>query len=357
MGVIVMKDVGFGFVNGVVGISCAFAAGPMDFSSGVSGTVTTSISSGSLPPGMSLVDPVQTVVSNQPAWLPGFTRLEGTPTTPGTYTFNVHAVDTAGNIGNISQTLHVFATQISAMSLPRVALAGPMSFTFDSDFVNSCFGPGDAGTVGPWTTTPTGFYTAAQLLAYFNTTLTGLTLSSPALTAQGGFVPPPVDQLTGANVEFSISGFLGGNPHTLQNHGFCEYTFFVYQLDILPAPPNGTVGVPYSAAFVCSEPSNAEYTPTFTFTGSGGQTPPGLSFNLATGVLSGTPTTAGTYGGTAMGFFVHAVDQAGLTGNGGILPIFDNEGFQIIISPAGGGFVEGTHAGFGKAGQIGGGTK
>lgn len=53
-------------------------------------------------------------------------------------------------------------------------------------------------------------------------------------------------------------------------------------------PATATVGTPYDYDFVASDPSA-------TFALASGSLPPGLNLELATGSLTGTPTTAGTY--------------------------------------------------------------
>ena len=61
---------------------------------------------------------------------------------------------------------------------------------------------------------------------------------------------------------------------------------------VIPAPPaTGQVGVPYSFTFNATGTGG---TPPFSFSYTG-NLPPGVTLNGNTGVLSGTPTTAGAY--------------------------------------------------------------
>ena len=363
MATLIMQDIGTVFNIGIATISCCWAVGPTNFNSGVVGTATTSITSGSLPPGMTLRSPTMTVTPTDSQFIQGFTRIEGTPTTPGTYTFNVHSVDSAANVGNISQTIVIKAAQTDAQMLPRATFTQPYSFTFDAAYIASLFALGDAGTVGPWTFTVTTTFDPTTWLQLTNMTLVGGAtsgvLSTASFQASAAFNYGQVlDGVSSLILEFTVSGFLGGMPHTLFNHGLTAFSFFSYLIDIGPPPPNGNVGSPYSHTFTATEPANTEFVPVFTWNPQPFGWPPGLIFDPATATVSGIPTTPGTYGGTVSGIFISNFDQVFLEGVGGIQPIAENLGFQIVISaaPPPAGNFEGTFVGFFTAGKFGGGT-
>jgi hypothetical protein len=73
----------------------------------------------------------------------------------------------------------------------------------------------------------------------------------------------------------------------------CSITVAAVPLDIQCgscSTGNGTVGTPYSATFAVTGGVAV-----YSFSVTGGSLPAGLTLNMSTGVISGTPTTAGTY--------------------------------------------------------------
>ena len=93
------------------------------------------------------------------------------------------------------------------------------------------------------------------------------------------------------------------------------------------APRNGTVGTPYSWSTCTPSGGTAPYAWSAPVTIFGGQTsgnlPPGLSLNSSTGVISGTPTTAGSYPVTI------TIKDSSPT------PQSFSQQFTIIINPSG----------------------
>ncbi len=236
--------------------SSATVGTPYSYTFTASGSPTPNftVSSGSLPPGMSL----QTLTG----------ILSGTPTTPGTYNFQIQAANTSGGNPDITPMITIgvglasaapsitttttstsvqvgqglsFAVTASGQPTPALSVTGPLpsgiSFVDNGDGTGTFSGTPPDGSEGTY---------------------------SVMLTAANGVSPAATQIFT-----FVVAGIAPA---------------FVNQ----SAPPTAAVGTAYSYTYT----STGDPAPTYTL--ASGSLPPGLTI-ASTGTLSGTPTTAGTY--------------------------------------------------------------
>lgn len=194
--------------------------------------------SGSLPPGTTFSNGV----------------LSGTVTATGTFTFTVTATDSAGSRGSQSFTIHVTAAilKITTASLGNGTVGSAYSASLAA-----------TGGVPPYT------WTASGLPAGLSITAAGVISGTP--TTAGTFsVSVTVTDSAGTKASQSYSVTIAsGLTVTTASLG------------------TATVGTSYSASLAASGG-----VPPYSWTATG--LPPGLSAS-ASGAISGTPTTAGSY--------------------------------------------------------------
>jgi large repetitive protein len=231
---------------------------PLNASGGV-GSYTFSVSAGALPPGISLS---------------GAGVLSGTPTGAGSSAFTITATDSLGFTGSQAYNLTVNA--------PTIVI------------------------------TPATLPAATGSIAYTQT-----------LTASGGNGAYTFSLSTGtlpAGIALSSSGVISGTPTTAGSYAFTvlatdgfsftgsqAYTMAVNAPAIVfiqTTLPGGQVAAAYNQTLSAGGGSGS-----FTYSVTAGTLPPGIALSSA-GVLSGTPTAAGSYG-----FTVTATDTFGFTGS------------------------------------------
>lgn len=304
--------------------------------SGGTGPYTYSISSGALPPGLTLNS------------LTG--AITGTPNTPGTFGYEVVVSDSLGNQGHSLCFIAVSSPLAIVCPIGTATLAAPYSGTFSPSggsppytvsILSGTFPPGL--TITPYNGAITGFPTAAgvfnfvaQVVDSFGAvavspgcTITVVNLSlicpgttgkvgvaySSSLTAVGGTLPYTFSITSGALPPGlslnSTTGLISGTPTTSTGSPFmftahvadsaghnasvaCSIAITNPSLSLTCASSAATAGVPYSS-FLVAAGGKAPYTYSIV----GGALPTGLSLNTSTGQISGTPSAGGTFPYTA----------------------------------------------------------
>ncbi len=262
--------------TGQVGVAYSSAL----LASGGAPPYTFSITSGSLPTGLTLN--------------PSTGAITGTPTAYGTFNFTAQVVDSRGTAaGTTTSNCSI------VIAPPQITLTCPAATT---------------GTVG---------------VAY-----------SSSLTAGGG-VPPYTYSITSGSLPAGLmlnssTGAITGTPTTAGTFNFTAQvvdstgtaagtTTSNCSIVIAPAPPTltcpastGQVGAVYSSALVA-----AGGVAPYTFSITSGSLPAGLILNPSTGAITGTPTTAGTFNFTAQ-----VVDSRGTAAG------TSTSNCSIVIAPA-----------------------
>jgi len=290
---------------------------------------TWSVSTGTLPPGLTLGASTG--------------LLSGTPTTAGSYSFTVKVTDHSG----LTDTEPVTMTIIAGPSLNFPAPPAGWTHTVYGDTLTESGGTApftwsvssgslpagislsaDGNLSGTPTATGTSSFTVQVTDANSQsaTEATSITVSAgvsttfaappgalvntaytDTLTATGGTTPYTWSVNAGSlpsGITLTSAGVLAGTPTTAGSYSFSvnvidanngiattSITLVVAGTLTLgfPAPPSGMAGTAYTDTLTA-----AGGTTPYTWSVSAGTLPAGITLNASTGVLSGTPTLAGT---------------------------------------------------------------
>lgn len=253
------------------GIDTPVAIGPTNYQ----------VTSGELPPGMSLVNNIFPEMLGSDPFSTSRTlmvwALKGTPTQSGLFNFHIYATDTHGNTGDSDNSVLVNPVQTGGMSLPMANPGSSYSFQLSDDF--GAFASTPPYVYGPLT--EPGF-SVEDSLAF-----TGFSLSSTGLISS-----------TKVRNSAGISGFVNDMPNFTLNdisevfHPIFHIPVACHEPIILNTPPFARVGEFYYFQFnITIVPPPFTFSFPFPF-----QSPTyfGLSVDLATGEISGIATDAGT---------------------------------------------------------------
>ena len=239
--------------------------------------------------------------------------VEGSAITPVTFTQSGGVGAVAWSSSGTLPSGLTFSVAGVLSGTPNAGSAGSYTVTFTATDANGCTGSTQVTfricpvvTVGP--NPITAFL---QGVGYLETVVGSGGAAPYTFTVSAGTLPAGI-ALDGP------TGVLSGSPTTLQAYDFTitatdangctgarQYTGRVCPVITLTTNlPNGVVGAAYSQAFAASGSPDLPYV----FSLTGGALPDGL--NLVAGVLTGTPTTAGTFT-----FTITATDANGCTGS------------------------------------------
>jgi len=227
--------------NGVVG--AAYSASLQ--SSGGTGTVSWSVTTGSLPGGLTLS---------------GAGAISGSPTTAGTTNFTVTAKDSGAPPQTVNQALSITVNPLLAItttSLPNGVVGTAYSTTLSAT--------GGVGTI-TWSVT------------------TGSLPAGLSMSTAGAISGTPT---TAGAVDFTVTAEDSGTPQQTKSEAL-SITVYAGLTITTSSLPNGTVNSAYSATL-----QSGGGTGTVTWSVTTGSLPGGLSLSNA-GAITGTPTTAGT---------------------------------------------------------------
>ncbi|MGD0065515.1 MAG: putative Ig domain-containing protein [Streptosporangiaceae bacterium] len=288
-------------------------------------TVTETVPAGVLPVGASGTGWVCAAPSGQQISCTSSTS----PFTAGTITVN--AVVTSSSVTQALVQSSTTAVASSSDASPATSSSAPAGTVPAAPAVTSLSPTnGPSGGGGDVTVTGTNLAgataieigTAAQFAAGTPTTLNLCASSS----APGCFTVTSATSLDISSMPAHAAAAVQVSVVSLGIAGTGAYTYNAGPALLFPAPPGGEANVAYSDQLTVTAGTSP-----FTWSVSTGTLPAGVTLAASTGLLAGTPTTAGTYTFTVM-----VTDHAGLTATEPVtLTVIADPSLSLPAPPAG----------------------
>ena len=240
--------------SGEIGVAYSYTL----TASGGTGPYAWSVSSGSLPAGITL---------NSASGL-----LSGTPTAAGTAAFTIKVTDAAGQAATQ-------ATSLTIISGPTLSFAAPPAGEIGAAYSYTLTA---SGGTGPYAWSVSGGSLPAGITLNAST---GLLSGTPTAAGTSNFTIKVTDANSQTATQATSLAIVSGPSLSF------------------PAPPAGQNGAAYSDTLTVTGGLGP-----YTWSVSGGSLPAGITLGASTGVLAGTPTGAGT-----SNFTIKVTDAGGLT--------------------------------------------
>jgi hypothetical protein len=221
---------------------------------------TWSVSSGQLPPGLNLA--------------PGTGLLSGTPTTSGNYSFGIKLIDSSSSVQSATTTVSLPVVTPAPVTAPlSITSASIPAGTIGSAYSTLLQSSGGTAPYA-WSITAGGLPGGLSLSA-----TTGLISGTPAAVGVTNFTAAIADSSNPAQTKsVPLTLVIAATPLGITTSGL----------------PSGTIGSAYTNLLQATG-GIAPYA----WSIASGSLPAGLTLASATGIISGTPTTAGTFSFTA----------------------------------------------------------